>query len=206
MIETLFAGWPLVFALYFINIILAITFHEYTHLWAASKLWDNTGEIEWRMNLNPLNHLDPFGTILIFLIWFGWWKPAPINFYKFKNPERDFMISALAWPASNFFLVVLFAFTLKFLNMYWLNNYFNEAFLQVWIMINIWLGVFNLLPIPPLDWSRVLRRAFRNNYRFLSFWNNLENQIFLPFIVLWLFWGIIYPIIVAITHFVYTFI
>lgn len=181
-----------------INIVFAITVHEFTHLRVASKFWDDTWYREGRMNLNPVNHLDLIWSILFIFSWFWWGKPAPIDYYKLRNPEKSFMLSALAWPLSNFLIAITFVLTAKFLIITELWSQIILNFMIYWIYINIWLMVFNLMPVPPLDWSRLVRYIMRNNYNFLRNWSYLESQ-FIFVILLVIFFS---PIIWKITEFI----
>lgn len=144
-------------------ILLALTVHEAAHGFMSYKLGDYTAKITGRLSLNPLRHLDPVGTICMLIFGFGWAKPVPIDTRNFKNPKRDMALSALAGPVSNLIMafigVFLFMTAEKFLGLSaYQGNTFAYAillFLSVFYSLNIGLAVFNLLPIPPLDGSRI---------------------------------------------------
>lgn len=130
----------------FIALIIAITIHEFSHAWVADRLGDPTPRSQGRVSLNPLNHLDPLGTIMMFLVHFGWGKPVLIDPYNFAHPKRDEMLVAVAGPGSNLLLAGL-------LSVFW--HFFPSQLVMILIYINIALAVFNLLPVPPLDGSKV---------------------------------------------------
>src|SRR5580700_899589 len=152
-----------------IPIVFAITLHETAHGWVALALGDTTARDQGRLTLNPLKHIDRMGTIIlpgILLItqlltihrvafMFGWAKPVPVSAWKFTNPRRGMALVALAGPAMNFFLVWLSALALRGLadadTAAWLTTP-----LDYFILFNLVLGLFNLLPIPPLDGGRVM--------------------------------------------------
>jgi len=131
-----------------IGLLIAVTIHEFSHAFVADRLGDPTPAAAGRLTLNPIAHLDPLGTLMIFIAHFGWGKPVPIDPYNFKNPRRDEILVSLAGPASNFILGSLIGFVYLF------TGYTNYIFYLVAI-INFSLGVFNLIPIPPLDGSKV---------------------------------------------------
>lgn len=147
-------------------ILIALTVHEVSHGYAAYKLGDPTARNLGRLSLNPLKHLDPFGTICMLIAGFGWARPVPINTRYFKKPRRDMAISALAGPLSNFILafigVLLYAVFGKIFSVIPVTSvrmdyaqYITLMFFYMFASLNIGLGVFNLLPCPPLDGSRI---------------------------------------------------
>jgi len=147
-------------------LLLALTVHEFAHGYVAYRLGDPTAKNEGRLTLNPLKHLDPIGTIAFFFIKFGWAKPVPVNPNYFKNPRKDMLWVALAGPATNLGLAIISAIVTKLI---WalasLLPYSTtaevilvplNAMLIASVWINLVLCIFNFLPIPPLDGSRIL--------------------------------------------------
>lgn len=143
----------------FINLILAlvivITVHEFTHAWVANYFGDPTAKLQGRVTLNPLAHLDPIGTLMIFLIRIGWGKPVPVNPMYFKNPKRDEAITAVAGPLSNLAMAALLAIPLKYFGAR--MSPVIATFLATVLDISIILFAFNMLPFPPLDGSKFLQ-------------------------------------------------
>jgi Zn-dependent protease len=147
-------------------LLLALTVHEFAHGYVAFRLGDPTARALGRLTLNPLKHLDPLGTIAFFIFHIGWAKPVPVNPSYFKNPQKDMLWVALAGPATNLIMAIISALMTKAL---WLlaqiipYSAMAEAVLiplnstliaSVWI--NLVLCIFNFLPVPPLDGSRIL--------------------------------------------------
>ncbi len=154
-------------AVWALPILFAITVHEVAHGWVANKLGDPTAKMSGRLTLNPIKHIDPLGTIAIplILMWlggfiFGWAKPVPVNWQNLKRPRRDIALVAIAGPGANLVMTFIWAGVLK-LGLVLHPAGYNFAALLVYmgqagVLINIVLMVLNLLPIPPLDGSRVL--------------------------------------------------
>ncbi|NQU99606.1 MAG: site-2 protease family protein [Parcubacteria group bacterium] len=158
MIISLLFENPIMFFAWVISLVVAISIHEFAHAFAANSLGDPTAKLQGRLTLNPLSHLDPWGTLLLLFAGFGWGKPVPFNPYNLKNQKFGPAIISLAGPFSNFVLVVVFGLILKYL--YPLTGLGYESalfyFLYTLIIINAILMAFNLIPIPPLDGSKIL--------------------------------------------------
>ncbi|MFT5134425.1 MAG: Zn-dependent protease [Gammaproteobacteria bacterium] len=171
-----------------IPIIFAITVHEVAHGWVASKLGDQTAKLLGRLTLNPIKHMDPVGTVLLPLFMivttgmaFGWAKPVPVNWRNLNNPKRDMALVAVAGPAANLLMVIawtlfiLFVNTLPGVSPYTL--YLLQEMAAVGIIINAVLIALNLLPLPPLDGSRIvaafLSPAMALKYHQLERWGLL---------------------------------
>lgn len=145
-----------------VAVLMALSVHELCHGFAAYLLGDKTAKTMGRLSLNPLRHLDPFGSLCLLLFGFGWAKPVMINPRYFKKPKRDLALVSLAGPLSNFIMAFLGLVVFKILTMAHLlyyGNVISELIVQIIttvVFLNIGLGVFNLLPIPPLDGSKIL--------------------------------------------------
>ena len=154
-------GMGLSFAVSFGLLIIAMTVHEFSHGWVAYKLGDSTAKYAGRLTLNPLAHIDPIWTLLMPLFLFistngqflfGAAKPVPINFWALRNPKKDIIWVGLSGPLANFIFAGLLALLLKLLPMpATMGSIINSL-----IVINVILGIFNLVPIPPLDGSRIV--------------------------------------------------
>ena len=145
--------------------------HEYAHALTAVKLGDDTPRLQGRLSMNPLAHLDIFGSLMILLCGFGYAKPVSINPRNFKNPKAGMALTALAGPGSNILLSVIFAVLANCANIWNANTgstvaWVTVAFCMYAALINISLALFNLIPVPPLDGSRILNVVLPPKYYF----------------------------------------
>lgn len=135
---------------------VAFPFHESAHGLAALALGDKTAKKSRRISMNPMRHFDPLGFILLMLVGFGWGKPVPINPDNFKHKKSGIALTALAGPLSNLFLAYISIIVFKLFYIFLPEFQFIQLFLYYSIFINISLMLFNLIPVPPLDGSRIL--------------------------------------------------
>ena len=176
------------------GVLIAITFHEYAHGLAAYKLGDNTAKDEGRLSLNPLAHLDPIGTLMLVFAGFGWGKPVhvdPSNYTRKISMEKGEAIVSLAGPLMN--IILAFIFTLiycaiyKFAGAGFLHSTMGSVLMLMifyTISINVGLGVFNLIPLPPLDGSKIIMPFLP--YKAKEWFVNNEQIFYLVFVVLWI--------------------
>jgi Zn-dependent protease len=177
--------------------LLALTIHEVAHGVVADRLGDQTARLQGRLTLNPLAHLDPIGTLAILLIGFGWAKPVPVDYRYLRNPRRDMMIIAAAGPVSNLLMATLLAGGLRLFP--WQSLGADWAWIAVPVLlmlrtgvwVNVLLAIFNLLPIPPLDGSRVVSGLLPLRQALL--YSRLEPYGFIIIFVLF-FSGIMDPV------------
>jgi Zn-dependent protease len=185
-------GSQLLLGLFIIFIVLfSLTIHEFAHAFVANLFGDPTAKLEGRLSLNPLRHWDPIGTTLLVGLLlirmvgvsvpvFGWGKPVPVDERNFENPKTYGLQTALAGPMSNFVLAVVLAIGIRFLP---LSQAINSL-LEIAVYLNIFLMFFNLLPIPPLDGSRILR-LFLPEQTYFALANN-------PFLFFGIFFLVLY--------------
>lgn len=143
---------PIQFLIFFVSITISLTIHEFAHAFTADRLGDSTPRLMGRLTLNPLAHLDLYGTIFLIIAGFGWGKPVMVNPRNFKNPMWDNLTVSLAGPMSNLFLAVLLGVIMRFLPI----GSLTENLLGIIVFYNLIFMFFNFLPIPPLDGSKIL--------------------------------------------------
>ncbi len=147
------------FIFWLIALVIALSVHEYAHARVADELGDPTPKLAGRLTLNPLAHFDPLGTLFLLLFHFGWGKPVPIDPYNLKDPRRDQALIALAGPGSNFFTALFLSLVNKIL-LFFLSGITIVSIisltLEVTVVLNLGLGIFNLMPFVPLDGHHVL--------------------------------------------------
>lgn len=174
------------------GVIVAITFHEFAHAFVADKLGDDTPRRQGRLNLNPLSHIDPVGFFMLIFAHFGWGKPVeinPANFNRKRSMSAQEALVALAGPVMNLIIaivltIILFAIT-TFTPTFILSTtgMLIGLTLQMAISVNIGLGVFNLIPLPPLDGSKILMHFLPYNAK--TWFENNAQIFYIVFIVLW---------------------
>ena len=193
------------------GVLIAITFHEFAHAFAADKLGDDTPRLQGRLSLNPIDHLDPVGSLMLLFAGFGWGKPVEVNprnyDRRFSMDKADAIVS-IAGPLMNFFLAIvltiIYCAIYKFSSVAFINSQVGTIVLlmiNIAISINIGLGVFNLIPLPPLDGSKVLKAFLPYNSR--QWFENNEKIFEMIFVALWIVGilsTIISPLISIITN------
>ena len=176
------------------GVLVAITFHEFAHGFVAYKLGDNTAKMEGRLSLNPFAHLDPIGTLMLVFIGIGWGKPVhvnPSNYTRKMSMEKGEAIVSAAGPLTNIILAFVFGIiyylVYKFAGAAFLTSTVGNIvmlMIQSTIITNVGLGVFNLIPLPPLDGSKIIMPFLP--YKAKQWFINNEQIFYLIFIVLWI--------------------
>ena len=176
------------------GVLIAITFHEFAHAFAADKLGDDTPRMQGRLSLNPFDHLDPIGSIMLLFAGFGWGKPVEVNSRNFNRDisvDKANAIVSIAGPLMNFILAIIFAFINGALYKFCNAQISSSQVLQIitsiigyTVIINVGLGVFNLIPLPPLDGSKVIKPFLPYNAK--VWFENKEEIFYIVFVVLWI--------------------
>lgn len=192
-LRALFSGYPIslesilmqILATLFV-IFCILPLHEYAHGWMAERLGDHTARYAGRLTLNPLASLDPIGALFLLLFGFGWAKPVPVDTRNFKKPKRDMALTALAGPVSNLLAslvgaILYYVLVLVLAAAGISTPLFVQAFFSAYITINVALAVFNLLPIPPLDGSKIVGAFLSNRamYAYYRYQNIIVLVLFL---------------------------
>lgn len=183
MIGLLFSS-PLVFLIVFPGLLLSIALHEFAHCWVTDKLGDPTPRAKGRLTLDPRAHLDPLGTAVILFTRFGWGKPAPFDPYNLKQPVRDTALIAAAGPITNLAIALILSIilSLNVIPFMWLSfSLFNI------IVINVALAVFNLIPVYPLDGSKILMAVLPSSsaLEYEQFMHRYGTWVLLLLIIPW---------------------
>ncbi len=194
IIQYLFSD-PFFFFAWAVAFLIGLTIHEFSHALVAYKLGDSTAKYAGRITLNPLAHLDLFGTILLFVVGFGWGKPVPFNPYNLRDQKYGPLLIAIAGPLSNLVIALIFGLALRFFVAYEMAFGLILLF-SVIVFLNIILAVFNLLPIPPLDGSKILFALLPDSMNDLKM--TLERYgLFILIFFLFFLLPTIYPIIIS---------
>lgn len=192
-LTTLIIGLPI--------ILITITIHEYAHAKVADMLGDPTPRLSGRLSLNPIVHIDPIGLLMLVLVRFGWAKPVPVNQYNFREPTRDMALVGFAGPAANFFTAWALAMVMRFIPLDLTDrSIFLLSILGYCIWINLALGLFNLIPVPPLDGSRILPLFLPPRYHY--YLTQLETHGFIILLIILIFPGTSY-LLVSLVNFLY---
>ena len=189
LIRLLFQN-PGAFILLIIPLLYSIIIHELAHGWVANKMGDSTAKWLGRLSLNPLKHLDPIGTLMLFLFGFGWAKPVPVNFNNLNDPRKGLILVSAAGIVANTLLAFIALFLLRVVNPVPFGAI--STFLIYMAQINIMLASFNLIPIPPLDGSKILMGFSSRRFQYTL--AQLEPYGFFIIIGL-LYLGILNPLI-----------
>ncbi|PIS39496.1 MAG: site-2 protease family protein [Candidatus Nealsonbacteria bacterium CG08_land_8_20_14_0_20_38_20] len=192
LIELLFSN-PIVYLMVAIAILLGFSVHEYSHAQAAYLLGDPTAKLQGRLTINPLAHFDPLGTLLIFIIGFGWGRPVPFNPFNLRNQKWGPALVGMAGPLSNFFMALFVGLLLRF---FIFGNPGLVFFFSIFVWLNLILGTFNLLPIPPLDGSHIFLALLPRSLEGLKI-SIFQSSPFLIFFAILFMFYIGYPFITS---------
>ena len=184
------SGEAVVQLIYFLVVVfMTLTIHECAHGYIAYKMGDPTASALGRLTLNPVRHIDPIGLLMMLFIGFGWAKPVPINPRNFKNPKAGMAISAAAGPVSNVLMAILgLLIRTVLIRIFIAADIYNGfavsavSFFELFAMLNVWFAVFNLIPIPPLDGSRIV--SYFLPQRLYYYYNYVERYGFVILIIL----------------------
>jgi Zn-dependent protease len=181
---------PLTFILIAVPLLYSVILHELAHGWVAYRMGDPTAKMMGRLSLNPLKHLDPVGTLMLFIVGFGWARPVPVNFANLRPSRKGLIFVSSAGIIVNMMLAFVALFLLQFLTPS--TNGIAGKMLYFMAQINIILAAFNLIPIPPLDGSKILMGFVPNQLQYML--SRVEPYGFLIIIVL-LYFGVLNPLI-----------
>ncbi len=179
-------------------LILSVVVHELSHGYMADALGDPTARLEGRLTLNPIKHLDLVGSIIVPIITslagftFGWAKPVPYNPHNLKNKRQGEFLIALAGPLSNLFIAIVFGLSIRFM-----SGILGSGFLNIFayiVVINLVLAIFNLIPLPPLDGSKLLFAVLPNQYSRTRYLLEAYAPIWI-LIVIFFLWKIVQPLV-----------
>lgn len=195
---------PLIGISLILGLIVGITVHEFAHALVAYRLGDPTAKLQGRLTLNPQAHLDPIGTIALLFLGFGWGKPTPFDPYNLRNIKRDSALISIAGAATNFLIAIIFS--LPYLISFYLHNLSPAivtiyTYLTPFIWINVILGVFNLIPVHPLDGFKVLAGLMPHDW--YEDFMQMERYGILILLIL-LFTGVIGRILLPITSAIFS--
>lgn len=189
-------------------ILLALSFHEFSHGFVAYKMGDPTPKYQGRLTLNPMAHLDPIGTLLLIFARFGWAKPVMVNPLNFRgNKQRGMLLVALAGPVSNLLLAFLGGLLLYLVLKYNMHEYWKGLTFE-FLKINVSLALFNLIPVPPLDGSKILAGLLPSSIQHLVYQLEAYGPIILILLIITnaldkILWPLVVTVINFISHICY---
>ncbi|MCK9614435.1 MAG: site-2 protease family protein [Candidatus Omnitrophica bacterium] len=190
---------PALFFILAVLLLYSVIAHEVAHGWVAHLFGDNTAKNSGRLTLNPVSHIDPLGAIMLLLVGFGWAKPVPVDFYRLKNYRVGLIAVSLAGCLANILIATIGIFFLQFpaIN----TNPMLKVIFTILVRVNIILGAFNLIPIPPLDGSKILMAFLSVSGQQIM--ARLERYGFFIIIIL-LYTGLLNPVITFMQNLIYT--